>query len=71
MVSWFVRAVFRLPLPLLAVDDVIGNFCALDAGDDVEFIWMSAFNAGLRERLRVDVTNSNLRSKGRSDWEAR
>ena len=37
--SLFVRAVFRLPLPL-AVDDVIGNLCALVvAGDDVEFIW--------------------------------
>ena len=54
MVSWFVRAVFRLPLPLLAVDDVIGNFCGLvvAGGDDVEFIWMSAFNAGQRERVR-------------------
>ena len=54
MVSWFVRAVFRLPLPLLAVDDVIGNFCALDAGDDVEFIWILAINAGQRESERVD-----------------
>ena len=54
MVSWFVRAVFRLPLPLLAVDDVMGNFCGLvvAGGDDVEFIWMSAFNAGQRERVR-------------------
>ena len=60
--SWFVRAVFRLPLPLLAVDDVMGNFCALDAGgDDVEFIWMFACYqwSMVRERVR-ELTLSEL-----------